>query len=69
MPSNPAPSALVCFSSLPTRRRVGRLADHLKPGGLLFAGHSENFTDCREQFELRGKTVYQRLQAPLRRAA
>jgi hypothetical protein len=35
----------------------------------MFAGHSENFTDCRKQFELRGKTVYQRLQTPLRQAA
>jgi chemotaxis protein methyltransferase CheR len=28
------------------------------PDGLLFAGHSENFTDARDLFALRGKTVY-----------
>jgi chemotaxis protein methyltransferase CheR len=33
----------------------------LKPGGLLFAGHSENFSDCRDIFRLRGKTVYERV--------
>jgi chemotaxis methyl-accepting protein methylase len=33
----------------------------LKPGGLLFAGHSESFTDCRQWFAPRGKTVYERL--------
>lgn len=61
---------VMIYFDKPTQRQVlARLADNLKPGGLLFAGHSENFTDCREQFELRGKTVYQRLQAPLRRAA
>jgi chemotaxis protein methyltransferase CheR len=35
-----------------------RLARHLKPDGLLFAGHSENFTHARDLFELQGKTVY-----------
>jgi chemotaxis protein methyltransferase CheR len=35
-----------------------RLAQRLKPDGLLFAGHSENFTHARDLFELQGKTVY-----------
>lgn len=30
----------------------------LKPGGLLFAGHSENFSQISKDFWLRGKTVY-----------
>ena len=30
----------------------------LDPGGLLFAGHSENFTQARDLFELLGRTVY-----------
>ena len=46
----------------PTQRRVlERIAAILRPGGLLFVGHSENFTDCRAHFVLRGKTVYERL--------
>lgn len=30
----------------------------LKPGGLLFAGHSENFTYLTKAFRLQGQTVY-----------
>lgn len=33
----------------------------LKPGGLLYVGHSENFTEARDLFRLRGKTIYQRV--------
>jgi chemotaxis protein methyltransferase CheR len=33
----------------------------LKPGGLLYVGHSENFTEARDMFRLRGKTIYQRV--------
>ena len=53
---------VMIYFDKPTQRRVlARIAQVLKPGGLLFAGHSENFTDCREWFVLRGKTVYERL--------
>lgn len=31
----------------------------MKPGGLLFAGHSENFTYVSQAFRLRGQTVYE----------
>jgi chemotaxis protein methyltransferase CheR len=31
----------------------------VKPGGLLFAGHSENFTYVTQAFRLRGQTVYE----------
>jgi chemotaxis protein methyltransferase CheR len=30
----------------------------MKSGGLLFAGHSENFTYVTQAFKLRGQTVY-----------
>jgi len=33
----------------------------MKPGGLLYVGHSENFTESRDLFRLRGKTVYERV--------
>lgn len=33
----------------------------LRPGGLLFVGHSENFTDRRDLFQLQGKTVYRKV--------
>jgi len=52
---------VMIYFDKPTQHKVlARIARALAPGGLLFVGHSENFTDCRDTFELRGKTVYQR---------
>jgi len=43
----------------PTQTRIlGRFAPTLKKGGLLFAGHSENFTYLTNAFRLQGQTVY-----------
>ena len=36
-----------------------RFAPLLNPGGLLFVGHSENFSQARDTFRLLGKTVYE----------
>ncbi|MBL8384928.1 MAG: chemotaxis protein CheR [Burkholderiales bacterium] len=36
-----------------------RFAPLLNPGGLLFVGHSENFAQARDVFQLLGKTVYE----------
>lgn len=36
-----------------------RFAPQLKPDGLLFVGHSENFYFAADLFHLRGKTVYE----------
>jgi chemotaxis protein methyltransferase CheR len=50
---------VMIYFDRPTQTQVlQRLARHLKPDGLLFAGHSENFTHARDLFELQGKTVY-----------
>ena len=46
----------------PTQRKVlERIHAVMKPGGLLYVGHSENFTDSRDLFRLRGKTIYERV--------
>ena len=46
----------------PTQRRVLQgMHAAMRPGGLLYVGHSENFTDARALFRLRGKTIYERL--------
>jgi chemotaxis protein methyltransferase CheR len=46
----------------PTQRQVlQRMHAALKPGGLLYVGHSENFSESRELFRLRGKTIYERV--------
>ena len=54
-------NVMIYFNRATQREVLQRIAAVLRPGGLLFAGHSENFTDCREWFALRGKTVYERL--------
>jgi chemotaxis protein methyltransferase CheR len=54
-------NVLIYFDK-PTQNKVlEKLAQHLEIGGLLFAGHSENFSDNREYFRLKGKTVYERV--------
>jgi len=46
----------------PTQRAVlERIHRVMKPAGMLFVGHAENFSDARNLFALRGKTVYERL--------
>ncbi len=51
---------VMIYFDAPTQRRVlERMRQAMRPHGLLFAGHSENFTDSRDLFQLRGKTVYE----------
>jgi len=46
----------------PTQRRVlEHIHAVMRPDSLLFVGHSENFTDSKDLFRLRGKTVYERV--------
>ena len=46
----------------PTQRKVlESIHAAMKPGGLLYVGHSENFTESRDLFRLRGKTIYERV--------
>lgn len=53
---------VMIYFDKPTQRKVlEKLAQHLDVGGLLFAGHSENFSDSRETYRLKGKTVYERI--------
>jgi len=52
---------VMIYFDAPTQRRVlERMHRVMQPHGLLFAGHSENFTASRDLFRLRGKTVYER---------
>ncbi len=45
----------------PTQRKVlERIHRVMVPGGLLFVGHAENFSESRDLFVLKGKTVYER---------
>jgi chemotaxis protein methyltransferase CheR len=50
------------YFDTPTQRRVlQQMHRVMRDDGLLYVGHSENFTDSRELFRLRGKTIYQRV--------
>ena len=52
---------VMIYFDAPTQRRVlERMHRTMRPGGLLFAGHSENFSESKDLFRLRGKTVYER---------
>lgn len=53
---------VMIYFDAPTQRQVlQRIHRAMKPGGLLFVGHAENFSDATSLFALRGKTVYERL--------
>ncbi|MHB0975510.1 MAG: CheR family methyltransferase [Thiobacillus sp.] len=51
---------VMIYFDKPTQGRIlERFVPLLKPEGLLFAGHSENFMYASDAFRLRGKTVYE----------
>ncbi|MFZ4287660.1 CheR family methyltransferase [Variovorax sp. HJSM1_2] len=53
---------VMIYFDAPTQRAVlERIHRVMKPGGMLFVGHAENFSESRDLFALRGKTVYERL--------
>lgn len=52
---------VMIYFDAPTQRKVlERIHRVMKPGGMLFVGHAENFSESRDLFVLRGKTVYER---------
>jgi len=51
---------VMIYFDKPTQYRIlKKFAPLLRPDGLLFAGHSENFMHAADLFRLRGKTVYE----------
>ncbi|WP_027015796.1 CheR family methyltransferase [Comamonas composti] len=53
-------NVMIYFDAATQRKVLERIHRVLKPGGLLFVGHAENFSDSRDLFTLKGKTVYER---------
>ena len=53
-------NVMIYFDAPSQRRVLERLHRAMRPGALLFAGHSENFGESKDLFRLRGKTVYER---------
>ena len=61
---------VMIYFDKPTQVKIlQRFAPLLKPHGLLFAGHSENFSFASQTFRLRGQTVYELLPSQSRAAA
>ena len=51
---------VMIYFDKPTQSKIlARFVPLMKPHGLLFAGHSENFLYASDAFRLRGKTVYE----------
>ncbi|MFJ2990569.1 CheR family methyltransferase [Collimonas sp. NPDC087041] len=51
---------VMIYFDKPTQNKIlQRFAPLMKPHGLLFAGHSENFSYASQPFRLRGQTVYE----------
>ncbi|EYC49611.1 chemotaxis protein CheR [Hylemonella gracilis str. Niagara R] len=53
-------NVMIYFDAQTQRKVLEKIHRVMKPGGLLFVGHSENFNESRDLFVLRGKTVYER---------
>jgi len=51
-------NTMIYFDKATQARLLERFVPVLKPDGLLFVGHSENFTYITKAFRLRGQTVY-----------
>ena len=54
-------NVMIYFDAVTQRQVLERIHRVMKPGGMLFVGHAENFSDARSLFALRGKTVYERV--------
>ena len=54
-------NVMIYFDHDTQRQVLRRLHRLLRPHGTLFVGHAENFSDARDLFRLRGKTIYEKL--------
>ncbi|MFW5332643.1 CheR family methyltransferase [Hydrogenophaga sp. ZJX-1] len=54
-------NVMIYFDAATQRQVLERIHRVMKPGGMLFVGHAENFSDARSLFTLHGKTVYERI--------
>ena len=54
-------NVMIYFDASTQLQVLRRMHAVMRPGALLFAGHSENFSNAATLFRLRGKTIYERL--------
>jgi chemotaxis protein methyltransferase CheR len=53
-------NVMIYFDAATQRAVLERIHRVMKPGGMLYVGHAENFSESRDLFILRGKTCYER---------
>ena len=53
-------NVMIYFDAETQRKVLEGIYKVMRPGGLLFVGHAENFSDSKDLFVLKGKTVYER---------
>jgi chemotaxis protein methyltransferase CheR len=53
-------NVMIYFDAQTQRSVLERIHRVMKPGALLFVGHAENFSESKDLFTLKGKTVYER---------
>ena len=53
-------NVMIYFDAATQRSVLERIHRVMSPGALLFVGHAENFSESRDLFVLKGKTVYER---------
>jgi chemotaxis protein methyltransferase CheR len=53
-------NVMIYFDAETQRRVLEKIHRVMKVGALLFVGHAENFSDSKDLFVLKGKTVYER---------
>lgn len=53
-------NVMIYFDKTTQTQLLERFAKVIRPGGLLFVGHSENFSHMTTSFKLQGQTVYVR---------
>jgi len=53
-------NVMIYFDAQTQRKVLERIHRVMKPGATLFVGHAENFSESRDLFVLKGKTVYER---------
>ena len=54
-------NVMIYFDEITQRKVLEKIHRVMVPGGLLFVGHAENFSESRDLFVLKGKTVYERI--------
>ena len=54
-------NVMIYFDASTQRKVLEKIHRVMKPGGTLFVGHAENFSDSRDLFVLKGKTIYERV--------